>query len=134
MAPLPSSKSHEFLMLTGDKIDSSVFQQGSEHKEQAYRHPDVNCLHIGHLQHPPMEQSTFLGSFHDLSSGLPVHINCLLFFSFILNFFWFLFIFFSLLFLRAPRAAYGGSQVRGQIGAVAAGLHQSMTCCAQFTE
>ena len=77
-------------MLTGDKIDSSVLQQGSEHKEEAHSHPDVDCLHIGHLQHPPMEQSTFQESFHGLSSELPTHINCLLFFSFILNFFWFL--------------------------------------------
>lgn len=77
-------------MLTGDKIDSSILQQGSEHEEQAHSHPDVDCLHVGHLQHPPTEQSTFLEPFHGLSSGLPAHINCLLFFSFILNFSWFL--------------------------------------------
>lgn len=65
-------------------------EEGSEHKEQAHGHPDVDCLHVGHLQHPPMEQSAALESSHGPSSGLPAHINCLLFFSFILNFFWFL--------------------------------------------
>lgn len=74
-------------MLTRDKIDSSILQQGSEHKEQAHGHPDVDCLHIGHLQHPSMEESTFLKFFHGLCSGLTACINCLLFCSFILNFF-----------------------------------------------
>ena len=38
------------------------------------------------------------------------------------SFFFFLFFLF-----RAARAAYGGSQARGLIGAVAAGLHRSHT-------
>ena len=87
MAPLPSSKSNEFLMLTRDEIDSSVFQQGSEHKEQAHGHPDVDRLHVGHLQHPSVEESTFLEFFHGLFRGLPACINCLLFCSFIVTFF-----------------------------------------------
>ena len=37
--------------------------------------------------------------------------------------FFFLFVFFCL--FRAASAAYGGSQARGRIGAVATGLHQS---------
>ena len=54
------------------------------------------------------------------------------FFKFILDFksqnqklllFWVFFVF--LLFLWAAPTAYGGSQARGRIGAVAAGLHQS---------
>ena len=35
------------------------------------------------------------------------------------------YIFFFLVFFRAAPAAYGGSQARGRIGAIAAGLHQS---------
>lgn len=64
LALLPSSKLHEFLMLTGDKIYSSILQQRSEDKEQAHSHPDVNSLHVGHLQYPPTERSTFLEFFH----------------------------------------------------------------------
>ena len=41
------------------------------------------------------------------------------------SFFFNLFLFFSFLVFRATPAAYGGSQARGQIGAVAAGLHHS---------
>ena len=41
------------------------------------------------------------------------------------SFFFFLFSFFVFCLFRAAHAAYGGSQARGQIGAVAAGLHQS---------
>ena len=41
----------------------------------------------------------------------------------ILGFFYFLFFVFC--FFRAAATAYGGSQARGLIGAVAAGLHQS---------
>ena len=36
-----------------------------------------------------------------------------------------LILFFCLFFFRAAPAAYGGSQARGLLGAVAAGLHQS---------
>ena len=43
--------------------------------------------------------------------------------SFVLFLFLFFFVFLS--FPRATPAAYGGSQARGLIGAVAAGLHQS---------
>ena len=39
--------------------------------------------------------------------------------------FFFFFFFVFLLFLWATPSAYGGSQARGRIGAVAAGLHQS---------
>ena len=39
--------------------------------------------------------------------------------------FYFILFFVFLLFLWATPAAYGGSQARGQIGAVAPGLHQS---------
>ena len=49
-------------------------------------------------------------------------IQCLsLSLSFVIDFVFFLF---SLLF-RATPTAYGGSQARGQIGAIAAGLHHS---------
>ena len=37
----------------------------------------------------------------------------------------FFFFFFVISLFRAAPAAYGGSQVRGQIGAIAAGLHHS---------
>ena len=47
-----------------------------------------------------------------------------LFFVFLFWFFFFFFFFFFLL-LRAALSAYGGSQARGLIGAVAAGLRQS---------
>ncbi|TEA25590.1 hypothetical protein DBR06_SOUSAS49410004 [Sousa chinensis] len=60
-----------------DKIDSSVLQQGSEHEEEAHSHPDINCLHVGHLQHPPMEQSTFQESFHGLSKASHDISHCL---------------------------------------------------------
>ena len=40
------------------------------------------------------------------------------------------FFFFFLLFFRAALAAYGGSQAKGPIGAVGAGLHQSHSCVA----
>ena len=39
--------------------------------------------------------------------------------------FLFIFLSFYLVFSRAAPSAYGGSQARGQIGAVAAGLYQS---------
>jgi len=45
--------------------------------------------------------------------------------SFCLFFFVFVFVFVFLLFLWAAPEAYGGSQARGQIGAVATGLRQS---------
>ena len=45
------------------------------------------------------------------------------FFPFIL--FYFILFYFILVFFRAAPAAYGGSQARGLIGAVAASLHQS---------
>eukprot|EP00069_Balaena_mysticetus_P010174 bmy_20554T0 len=60
-----------------DQVDSSVLQQGSEHKEEAHSHPDVDCLHVGHLQHPPMEQSTFQESFHGLSKTSHDMSHCL---------------------------------------------------------
>ena len=46
-------------------------------------------------------------------------------FPFPFNFFFFFFFFVFLLFLWAAPAAYGGSQARGLIGAVAASLRQS---------
>ena len=38
-------------MLPGDKVDGGVLEQSGEYKEQTHRHPDVDGLHIGHLQH-----------------------------------------------------------------------------------
>ena len=54
-----------------------------------------------------------------LSKAFAVLIEIVIFFSI------FFFFFFFLLFLWAAPAAYGGSQARGPIGAVATGLRQS---------
>lgn len=49
LPPLAPAQAHELLVLARDKVDSCVLQQGSEDKEQANGHPDVNSLHIGDL-------------------------------------------------------------------------------------
>lgn len=49
LASLAAAQAHELLVLAGHKVDGRVLQQGSEDKEQAHGHPDVNGLHIGHL-------------------------------------------------------------------------------------
>ena len=64
-----------------------------------------------------------------LSPGLVWALEARLFlFCFVLGFVWGFFCLFFFFFFGISRAtpmAYGGSQVRGRIGAVAAGLHHS---------
>lgn len=56
--PLSSPQAQELLLLPGDKINPSIFQQSSEYKEQTHSHPNINGFHIrdlekrrGHTQH-----------------------------------------------------------------------------------
>lgn len=48
MPPLPPEPEQLFV-LPRHEVDSSVFQQRREHKQQAHGHPDVYGLHVGHL-------------------------------------------------------------------------------------
>lgn len=45
----PPSEAQQLLVLAGDEVDGGVFQQGGEHEEQTHGHPDVDGLHVGHL-------------------------------------------------------------------------------------
>lgn len=39
----------KLLVLPRYKVDCRIFEQRSEHEQQAHGHPDVNGLHVGHL-------------------------------------------------------------------------------------
>lgn len=45
----PPSEAQQLLVLAGDEVDSGVLQQGREHKQQTYGHPDIDGFYIGHL-------------------------------------------------------------------------------------
>lgn len=49
MSPLPP-KPQQLLVLPGHEVHGRVFQQSREHEQQANGHPNVNSLHIGHLE------------------------------------------------------------------------------------
>ncbi|GAA6098234.1 uncharacterized, partial [Tachysurus ichikawai] len=46
----PPLEAQQLFVLASDEVDSSIFQQSREDKQQAHSHPDVNGLHIGDLQ------------------------------------------------------------------------------------
>lgn len=46
----PPSEAQQLLVLAGDEVDGGVLQQGGEHEQQTHGHPDIDGLHVGHLQ------------------------------------------------------------------------------------
>lgn len=46
----PPSEAQQLLVLAGDEVNGGVLQQGREDEEQTHGHPDVDGLHVGHLQ------------------------------------------------------------------------------------
>lgn len=45
----PPSEAQQLLVLAGDEVDGGVLQQGWEHKQQTYGHPDIDGFYVGHL-------------------------------------------------------------------------------------
>lgn len=46
----PPPEAQQLLVLAGDKVDGSIFQQRREDEEQADGHPDVDGFDVGHLE------------------------------------------------------------------------------------
>ena len=46
----PPSEAKQLFVLASDEVDGGVLQQGREHEEQTHGHPDVDGLHVRHLQ------------------------------------------------------------------------------------
>lgn len=45
----PPSEAQQLLVLAGDEVDSSVLEQGREHKQQTDGHPDIDGFNVRHL-------------------------------------------------------------------------------------
>lgn len=50
LLPLLFPQPDELFVLPGDKVNGCVLQQGSKHKEETHCHPNIDGLHVGHLE------------------------------------------------------------------------------------
>lgn len=50
LLPLLFPHPDELFVLPGDKVNGCVLQQGSKHKQKTHCHPNINGLHVGHLE------------------------------------------------------------------------------------
>lgn len=50
LLPLLFPQPHELFVLPGDKVNGRVLQQGGKHKQETHGHPDIDGLHVGHLE------------------------------------------------------------------------------------
>lgn len=69
LLPLLLLQPDEFLMLPGHEVHSSVLQQSSKDKEKTHGHPDVNGLHVGHLEKDQILESIYNKSMRLMDDG-----------------------------------------------------------------
>lgn len=50
LLPLLFSQPDELFVLPGDKVNGGILQQGSKHKQETHCHPNIDGLHVGHLE------------------------------------------------------------------------------------
>ena len=50
LLPLLFSQSDELFVLPGNKVNGCVLQQGSKHEQETHCHPNIDGLHVGHLE------------------------------------------------------------------------------------
>lgn len=50
LLPLLFPQPDEVFVLPGDKVNGRILQQGGKHKQETHGHPDIDGLHVGHLE------------------------------------------------------------------------------------
>lgn len=50
LLPLLFPQPDELFVLPGDKVNGRILQQGGKHKQETHSHPDIDGLHVGHLE------------------------------------------------------------------------------------
>lgn len=76
LLPLLFPQPDELFVLPGDKVNGRVLQQGGKHKQETHGHPDIDGLHVGHLEkdRKQMRRSLIAAFYSSCAQGSDPHL------------------------------------------------------------